>query len=861
MLLEGFQYDELSNEIWSQNYKQSNENTRLDSWDRCAEANVICEDEKLRIEVKNKFLEILSDDAFVPGGRIMSNIGVKGREGTTLYNCFVHNPRDINLKNCDSIDGIYTMLKAQAKTLKSEGGYGVNASFIRPAGSYIKGIGSRTPGALKFMELWDKSSEIITEGSVKILGKKKKEEKNKIRKGAQMLVLNVWHPEIEDFIVAKLTPNRLTKFNLSAGITNGFMEAVINDADWDLKYPDTEFEKYDEEWFGDIEEWEEKGYPVIVHKTVKATYIWDLIMDSTYKRNDPGVLFLDIVNKMNPLYYAEKVCTTNPCGEIPMSTGVCNLGSLNLPMYVKWDKKKKIWFDFESYAEAVRIGIRYLDNINDISTTPLPEYKEEVLKKRRIGLGNMGWGSMFFMLGIRFASKESLELIDKISKIKAENELLASAELGREKGSFILFDKKKYFNSLWWKTLKIDDSVKKQIEHIGCMRNSHHSMNAPTGNTGIYAKNVSGGIEPVFAREYSRWSIVPEFEKRRLLEVGLEYPNVGKGEWKETKHLKFSQRASEQILKGTFEGKNYEVDKNRGLVVENLVQDYGWKFAKEFYKDKLDEMLKAGIFATSMELSVEDHINSLIHISHYTNQANSKTVNLPNDYPFEDFKKLYMKAWENNIKGITTYREGTATVVLEVKKEEKESDVVEFDEHSAPKRPKNLSCDIHQVTIKGESWTIFVGKLSNKPYEIFGGLSKFVHIPKKVKVGTLIKDKKRSNGAGIYDLIYGEGDDETKISDIVSVFENPTEGAFTRTISLAMRHGTPIQFVCEQLQKDDKDSDMYSFSRVIARVLKHYIKEGLKVSNKKCEACQAEDSIIYVEGCKTCQNCGSSKCN
>lgn len=858
----GYQYDQLSEEIWSQNYQQENEKTRFDSWTRYAEANVVCEKKEDRKKIREDFLEILGNDGFIPGGRIMSNLGIKGREGTTLYNCFVHNPRDIKLKNCDSIDGIYELLKAQAKTLKSEGGYGINASFIRPAGTYIKGIGSRTPGSLKFMELWDKSSEIITQGSVKVLGKRRKEEKKKIRKGAQMLVLSVWHPEIEDFIVAKLTPNRLTKFNLSVGITNGFMEAVINDLDWDLKFPDTEFEKYDDEWFGDIEEWEEKGYPVIVYKTVKATYLWELIMDSTYKRNDPGVLFLDIVNKMNPLYYAEKVFTTNPCGEIPMSTGVCNLGSLNLPMYVKWDNyKKTVWFDFDEYAKAVRIGIRYLDNINDISTTPLPEYKEEVLKKRRIGLGNMGWGSMFFMLGIRFASEESLKLIDKISKIKAENELLASAELGREKGSFKLFDKEKYFNSLWWKTLNIDSYIKTQIEKIGCMRNSHHSMNAPTGNTGIYAKNVSGGIEPVFAREYSRWMIVPEMDRAELMEQGFEFPEVGKGEWKETKHLKFSQRGSEQILKGSFKNKNYEVDKNRGLVIENLVEDYGWKFAKEFYKDKLDVMLKDGVFATSMELSVQDHINSLIHISHYTNQANSKTVNLPNDYPFEDFKKLYLEAWKNNIKGITTYREGTATVVLEVKKDDKKGDYeVEFNENSAPKRPKTLVCDIHQATIKGESWTIFVGKLHGKPYEIFGGLSKFVHIPKKVKQGVLIKDKKRSNGSGIYDLVYGEHDDETRIHDIVSVFENPTEGAFTRMISLALRHGSGVQFVCEQLQKDDKDSDMYSFSKVISRVLKTYIKEGTKASDKKCESCGLEGTVIYMEGCKTCKSCGYSKC-
>lgn len=860
--MDSFKYDELSEEIRIQNYQAPGETNRKDLWKRLSKAIVVSEKPELQNKLEKEFYSILDDDRFIPGGRIMANLGIPGREKTTLYNCYTHHPKDIKLKNCDSIDGIYQMLKAQAKTLKSEGGYGTNSSYIRPAGSYIRGIGSRTPGVLKFMELWDKSSEIITEGSVKILGKKRKEEKNKIRKGAQMLVLNVWHPEIEDFITAKLTPERLTKFNLSAGITNGFMEALLNDEDWDLKFPDTEFEKYDEEWFGDIEDWEEKGYPVIVYKTVKAKDLWELIMQSTYNRNDPGVLFLDIANKMNPLYYAEKIFQTNPCGEIPMSTGVCNLGSLNLVMFVKKDKNGKVYFDYEDYKNSIIPAVRYLDNINDISTTPLPEYKEEVLKKRRIGLGNMAWGSLHFMLGIRFGSEKSMELIENISKLKAETELLASAELGKEKGSFTLFDKEKYFNSLWWKTLEISDEVKKKIEKIGCMRNSHISMNAPTGNTGIYAKNVSGGIEPIFSREYIRWSIVPEFDKRRLLEEGFEFPNVGKSEWFETKHMKFAHRNNEQILRGTFNNRNYEVDKNRGLIIENLVQDYGWKFAKEYYKDNLDQMLKDGIFATAMELTVTDHIKTLIRISHFTNQANSKTVNVPNNYPYEDFKNLYLQAWKNNIKGITTYREGTATVVLEEigKKDNNQEKKNTFKENHAPKRPDKLECDIHQATIKGEQWTIFIGKFEDKPYELFGGLSKYVHIPKKIKYATIYKKGKKSGGMGIYDISYGDEDDETKIHDIVNVFENATNGTLTRTLSLALRHGTPIQYIVEQLQKDDKDSDMYSFSRVISRVLKSYIKEGTKASDKKCEVCDTEDSIVYIEGCKTCQNCGNSKC-
>jgi ribonucleoside-diphosphate reductase alpha chain len=222
---DNYEYDEISVQVWEDNYKGSSELTRKDTWDRAAKACAAVENTDVIKQVEEEFKKILYNDRFVPGGRILANLGLPGRDGTTMYNCFVHNPEDIKLKDADSIDGIYDLLKAQAKTLKSEGGYGINASFIRPAGTYIEGIGSRTPGVLKFMELWDKSSEIITQGSTKILGKKKSQEKNKIRKGAQMLIVEVWHPDVKDFIVAKQTPGRLTKFNVSVGITPGFMEA------------------------------------------------------------------------------------------------------------------------------------------------------------------------------------------------------------------------------------------------------------------------------------------------------------------------------------------------------------------------------------------------------------------------------------------------------------------------------------------------------------------------------------------------------------------------------------------------------------------------------------------------------------
>jgi ribonucleoside-diphosphate reductase alpha chain len=851
--------EDISLEIWENTYRGPDDNTINDTWERQAKACAAVEKEEIREKVYNDFMWLLEDFKGAAGGRITANLGVNGRTATTLFNCFVHGP-DIKYKDVDSINGIYDMLKAQAQTLKSEGGYGINFSWLRPKGAYIEGIGGRTPGVLKFMELWDKSSEIITIGS-EAFGETNKNEKKKIRKGAQMGVLCIWHPEIEDFIDAKLIPNRLTKFNLSIGIVDGFMDAVLNNKSWDLKFPDTNYPKYKTEWFGNIEDWESKKYPVIIYKTVKAVELWEKIMRATYSRNEPGVLFLDVANKLNPLYYAENIQASNPCGEVLMggNAGICLLFSLNLVKYIKKDDNNEYKFDFETFKKAVAIATRFADNINDISRVPLEEYKIALTEKRRVGIGVLSLGSLHYILGIKFGSQESLKLINDIFKIKTETELLTSSLLGKEKGSFILFDREKYFSSYWWKTLPIDNEVKKQIEEIGEMRNSHHSCNAPTGNMGIFLGAVSNGIEPVFSKEYFRWMIVSEGNKTELRNKGFKFPNVDKSEWFETDHLKISKAGTEDILIGKFENVEYQVDKNRGLTKKFFIEDYGWKFVKQnFSQEKLNKLSNDGIFITTDELTVDDHINTLKIIAKYVNMNSSKTVNINNDYPYDSFKNLYLDAWKSGIKGITSYRAGTMTAVLE--KVNANTRPISIVKTAAPKRPKELPCDIKKVKVNGEGWAFFVGLFNNDPYEIFGGLSKYVDIPNKYKTGKIVKNGKDKDGLTSYNLVVGEGDDQMTIRDIANIFENKNYGAFTRQLSLSMRHGTPIQFIVEQLLKD-KHSDMMSFSRVMSRVLKTYIKDGTKsMLDKVCPECKAENSIVYQEGCSACKFCTYSKC-
>jgi ribonucleoside-diphosphate reductase alpha chain len=368
-------------------------------------------------------------------------------------------------------------------------------------------------------------------------------------------------------------------------------------------------------------------------------------------------------------------------------------------------------------------------------------------------------------------------------------------------------------------------------------------MNAPNGNTSTYAQTVSSGIEPVFIEEYIRWSIVSEFERADLKAKGFKFPTKSNEEWFETEHLKFKEKGGEQILSGKFEGVEYEYDKNRGLVKATLIEDYGWGFAKAFYKDKLEAMKKKGIFATTNTLDVSDHINTLKTVAQYTNMAISKTVNLPNDYPYKDFKKLYMEAYDAGIKGITTYRAGTMTAVLESVNTAKIIPAAH-----APKRPQVLDADIYVVTVKGEKFVIAVGLLGGRPYELFGGAMNGLGFKFQYKKGKIDKVKR-----GQYRLEIG---DEIEVADFSAQF-TPTAQILFRMVSTSLRHGVPITFIVEQLQKSE--DDMFSMTAAAARVLKKYIENGSAVNGSSCPQCSSND-LIYQDGCWSCK-CGYSRCS
>jgi ribonucleoside-diphosphate reductase alpha chain len=573
---------------------------------------------------------------------------------------------------------------------------------------------------------------------------------------------------------------------------------------------------------------------------------------STYKRTPNRERFVDEIIEINKIGIADVYDCTIPaahefdangfnvhnCGEqiLPIG-GVCLLGSINLTQFVNF--KKKDW-DYEGLAKVIPIAVRFMDNVNDITYVPLELQKQNLKDKRRIGLGIMGYGSALMMMKVRYGSEKAIELTDKLYSFFANTAYKASALLAEEKGAFGLFDKDKYLAGNFVKVL--EPSTRKLIERNG-LRNSHLLSIQPTGNSSVFANNVSGGLEPVFLPEYIRTAIMPYAPE------GLDKPkniNWDSKTFESNTEWLWIKEGDENLLKTSFGGYTWKFDKNRGLLRETIVQDYSVRYLTE--KGEWDS--SAEWAATTTQLSIDEHVKTMAVMAKYIDSAMSKTVNLPNDYPFEDFKRLYMDCYKTGvIKGATTYRAGTMTSVLS--STDKNDDENSIKKTNAPKRAKTLDCDIHNVSVAGEKWLVLVGLLGKDPYEVFAfKKTKGITLADKLKHGKLTRVK-----SGHYDLTIGDGD--VQLENIGELFETDEQEALTRMISNSLRHGSDIKHIYTQLQKSQ--GNILSFSKAIARTLKKYLTEVVD-SEKKCESCGDPEGIILQEGCYKCKSCGHSRC-
>ena len=429
-------------------------------------------------EWTGKFRWLLDDWKFVPGGRILTAAGTD--QDLTYYNCYVIPSPD------DSREGIMTTLTQMTEIMSRGGGVGINLSTLRPRHSYVKGVNGRSSGAVSWGALYSFVTGLIEQGGS--------------RRGALMLILNDWHPDVFNFINSKRQAGQITNANISVGVSDRLMEAVAADEDWQLIFPDTRDPDYDEFWDGDLNTWVASGRKVIQYKTVKARELWHAIIESAWASAEPGIWFNERSNKMANSWYFNPLISTNPCGEQPLGAfSVCNLGAINMSRFYDEKNRDVAWDDLR---KTVAYSTRFLDNV--IDTTPYFFEENEVVQKseRRVGLGTMGIAELMLKLGVRYGSDESVALIDQIYKTIAITSYETSSDLALEKGAFAQFDAEKFIESGYMQTMP--ENLRQKIRRDG-IRNVTLLTQAPTGTTGTMV-NTSTGVEPFFSWVYYRKS-------------------------------------------------------------------------------------------------------------------------------------------------------------------------------------------------------------------------------------------------------------------------------------------------------------------------------------------------------------------
>ena len=632
-----------SADIWDKKYRLKSKDGEYidqsidDTYQRVARALADVEDEDQRDHWYKEFLWALRHGA-IPAGRITSNAGAQEHKpATSTINCTVSGIV------ADSMNDILDKVHEAGLTLKAGCGIGYEFSTLRPKGAYVSGAGAYTSGPLSFMDIYDKMCFTVSSAGG--------------RRGAQMATFDIGHPDVMDFIRAKREDGRLRQFNLSLLITDEFMQAVADNADWQLAYPITKKEaeqdgiKVDNPKLVVWRDWPiQDGYitnstgmvACKIYKTIKAHRLWDMIMTSTYDFAEPGFILIDKVNEMNNNWFCENIRATNPCGEQPLPPyGSCLLGSINLTKFVRDPFTDKARFDWDEFNNTVAIFTRMLDNVVEINGLPLEGQRDEILSKRRHGMGFLGLGSTATMLQMKYGSKESVEFTEKVSQELAITGWQTALELAKEKGPAPIMEQDfKVTSEMLRKRpemkkdgYKVGQKVKGKVLHakyshymqqvasvkptlvselaeVGA-RFTHHSSIAPTGTISLsLANNASNGIEPSFAHHYAR-NVIREGRKTKEKVDVFSFELLAYRELVNKKAMPYSQEADEQL------------------------PEY---------------------FITAEDITPKEHVDIQAAAQKWVDSSISKTANVPTDYPFDDFKNIYTYAYEQGLKGCTTFR-------------------------------------------------------------------------------------------------------------------------------------------------------------------------------------------------------------
>lgn len=625
------------------------EQTPEEMWRRVAHAVAQWEPKDQRREWEDKFFDAMNGFKLVPGGRILSGAGTGYK--VTFYNCFViPSPHD-------SRGGILKTLSQMVEIMSRGGGVGINLSSLRPRGARVKKVNGFSSGPCNWAELFSVATrDIIQQGGS--------------RRGALMLMLWDWHPDVEEFITVKQDLSRINGANLSVCVSDAFMDAVKNDRDWDLVFPDVTDPDYDTKWDGYMPNWIALGKKPVVQKTIKARALWDLIANAAWRSAEPGVVFMERYNKWFNNYYFEYVNCVNPCGEEGLPNwGVCNLCSINLASLVN----EKGEMDYDELARIAKIGVRFQDDVIDGDFYVFDEIRKVQMEgERRIGLGTMGLGDALIKMKLRYGSAESLPVIDKIYRTIRDAAYESSIEVAAEKGAFPKIDIKKHMEGYFVKQLP--EPVLKKLKKHG-IRNSVILQQAPTGSTSLLS-GVSSGIEPVYEFEFIR--------RDRLGEHILRHP-----------------------------------------LYEEWYNEFKTAHGREPKKEE-----RPAWFVSANDLTPEDHVHVQATIQKYVDASISKTVNAPQAHTVEDVKRLYTLAYELGCKGITYMREGSRPGVLtrtdEKKAEEKkpEAPVVQQVPEVKP-RPMVVQGSTYQVeTPMGQAYVTINTNGGNQPLEMFINVGK-----------------------------------------------------------------------------------------------------------------------------------------
>jgi ribonucleoside-diphosphate reductase alpha chain len=716
-----------------------------------------------------RFHGALAGFKFLPAGRVIAGAGT-GRS-VTLFNCFVMGTIP------DDMSGIFENLREAALTMQQGGGIGHDFSTLRPQGAPVKGVGADASGPLSFMDVWDAMCRtIMSAGS---------------RRGAMMATLRCDHPDIEAFVDAKRDPRRLRMFNVSVLVTDAFMKAVKDDADWDLVFEGKVF------------------------RTIKAGALWERIMRATYDYAEPGVIFIDRVNRRNNLHYCETIQATNPCGEQPLPPyGACLLGSINLAALVKDPFTPQASLDVTELEHLVPLAVRMLDNVVDVSRFPLSQQDKEAKAKRRIGLGVTGLADALIFCGVRYGSPEAVRLTGEWLGAVQRLSYLASADIAAEKGSFPLYDRARY---LAGETIRgLPEDVRSAIGRYG-IRNALLNSIAPTGTISLLADNVSSGIEPVFAFSYVRHVLQPDGSKR-----------------------------------------------------EESVEDHAFRLWRAVKGNEPP----SDAFVDAQTLTPADHLAMQAAAQRFVDSSISKTINLPRDISFEAFKGVYEEAYARDCKGCTTYRPNDVTgAVLEVKPSEagsvpalvpaaRESGVVYIAQPLD--RPEDLPGRTYKIKWPGSDHAIYItindvmqdGR--RRPFEIFINSKNMEHYAWTVALTRMISAVFRRGG-----------DVSFVVEELKAVFDPRggqwMEGRYVPSLLAAIggvieRHLIEIGFLAPADQPRIAEAAEQRLRLAAgAREPAADGAAGAAPALGQCPNCGAA-ALTHQEGCDVCLNCGYSRC-